>query len=197
MPESFCKTLSLLYFLLSIVFLNAQDKSISDIEKVYLHTDRNTYFMGEDLWYKAYNVRASNNLLFDNSNILYVELISADSKIIARNKTNLEMGLGYGDFQLQDSLGVKPGTYQLRAYTNWNRNFGDDFIFKKDIEIIDVFAPNDKPKTAKNIPLESKTAKKEATKPNTFQVDFFPEGGSLLENVASVVGFKAVELNLI
>ena len=195
MPESFCKTLSLLYFLLSIVFLNAQDKSISDIEKVYLHTDRNTYFMGEDLWYKAYNVRASNNLLFDNSNILYVELISADSKIIARNKTNLEMGLGHGDFQLQDSLGVKPGKYQLRAYTNWNRNFGDDFVFKKDIEIIDVFVPNDKPKTTKSIPLESKIAKKEATKPNTFQVDFFPEGGSLLENVASVVGFKAIDNN--
>ncbi|WP_200806848.1 hypothetical protein, partial [Flavobacterium flevense] len=176
--------------------VRAQDLQNSpDIEKVYLHTDRNTYFLGEDLWYKAYNVRASNNLLFDNSNILYVELISADSKIIARNKTNLEMGLGHGDFQLQDSLGVKPGTYQLRAYTNWNRNFGNDFVFKKDIEIIDVFAPNDKPKTTKNIPLESKTVKKEATKPNTFQVDYYPEGGSLLENVASVVGFKAVELN--
>ncbi|SHL61097.1 hypothetical protein SAMN05443543_10390 [Flavobacterium flevense] len=196
MPESFCKTLSLLYFLLSIVFLNAQDrKDIADIEKVYLHTDRNTYFLGEDLWYKAYNVRASNNLLFDNSNILYVELISADSKIIARNKTNLEMGLGHGDFHLTDSLGVKPGVYQLRAYTNWNRNFGDDFVFQKDIEIIDVFAPNDKLKTTKNIPLESKIAKKEATKPNLFQVDFFPEGGSLLENVVSAVGFKAVDAN--
>ena len=192
----YCRILRFLCVILTSVWSQAQDKNnIADIEKVYLHTDRSIYFMGEDLWYKAYNVRASNNLLFDNSNILYVELISADAKIIGRNKTNLEMGLGHGDFALQDSLGVKPGTYQLRAYTNWNRNFGDDFVFKKDIEIIDVFAPNDKPKTTKSIPLESKTAKKEATKPNTFQVDFFPEGGSLLENVASVVGFKGVELN--
>ena len=195
MPESFCKTLSLLYFLLSIVFLNAQEKSISDIEKAYLHTDRSTYFMGEDLWYKAYNVRASNNLLFDNSNILYVELISADSKIIARNKTNLEMGLGHGDFQLQDSLGVKPGTYQLRAYTNWNRNFGEDFVFKKDIEIIDVFESHNKSKTIQNTTTETKITKKEAVKQNPFHIDFFPEGGSLLENVTSVVGFKAVDTN--
>ncbi|RVT74939.1 hypothetical protein EOD40_12255 [Flavobacterium sufflavum] len=194
--DKYCSLTCFLFLYLSSVFLQAQDKkNISDIEKVYLHTDRSTYFIGEDLWYKAYNVRASNNLLFDNSNILYVELISADSKIIARNKTNLEMGLGYGDFQLKDSLGVKPGTYQLRAYTNWNRNFGEDFVFKKNIEIIDVFELHDKLKTLQKTPLETKIAKKEATISNTFRVDFFPEGGSLIENVASIVGFKAIDNN--
>ncbi|KJD31115.1 hypothetical protein PK35_16235, partial [Tamlana nanhaiensis] len=35
--------------------------------------------------------------------------------------------------------GVKSGHYQLQAYKNWNRNFGDDFVFTKNIEIIDVF----------------------------------------------------------
>ncbi|APA00750.1 hypothetical protein [Flavobacterium commune] len=184
------------WFVLSFGFLQAQEqKSIQNIEKVYLHTDRSTYFMGEDLWYKAYNVRASNNQLFDNSNILYVELISSDSKMIARNKTNLEMGLGHGDFQLVDSIKVKPGKYQLRAYTNWNRNFGDDFVFKKEIEVIDVFESHDKSKTTKNISVVTTNSKKEAIKQNTFKVDFFPEGGSLLENVSSVVGFKAVDVN--
>ncbi|KDN55575.1 TonB-dependent receptor [Flavobacterium seoulense] len=187
-----CFILTFLYF----VVLNAQEKNtIPDIEKIYLHTDRTTYFMGEDLWYKAYNVRASNNLLFDNSNILYVELISSDAKIIARNKTNLEMGLGHGDFHLADSVGVKPGVYQLRAYTNWNRNFGEDFVFKKEIEVIDVFESNDKSKTPKNIPVVTTNSKKEETKQNAFKVDFFPEGGSILENVSSIVGFKAVDID--
>ncbi|RVT74937.1 hypothetical protein EOD40_12245 [Flavobacterium sufflavum] len=191
-----CSLVCVFWSILSSVFLQAQDKkNISDIEKVYLHTDRSTYFVGEDLWYKAYNVSASNNLLFDNSNILYVELISPDSKIIVRNKTNLEMGLGHGDFQLQDSLGVKSGVYQLRAYTNWNRNFGDDFVFKKDIEIIDVFESNIKPNLNQSKVSESKIIKKTTPIQNTFRVDFFPEGGSLLENVASVVGFKAVDIN--
>ncbi len=193
-----CSVIRFLWVILTSVFLQAQDKSsISDIEKIYIHTDRSTYFMGEDLWYKAYNVRASNNLLFDNSNILYVELISPDSKIIARNKTNLKMGLGHGDFQLQDSLGVKPGVYQLRAYTNWNRNFREDFVFKKDIEIIDVFDSHSKPNTIQNVITENKTKTKntKASKESNFKIDFFPEGGSLLENVASVVGFKAVDTN--
>lgn len=193
-----CNLICCFLFVLSFGLLNAQHKKeIADIEKVYLHTDRSTYFVGEDLWYKAYNVRASNNILFDNSNILYVELISADAKIITRNKTNLEMGLGHGDFQLQDSLGVKPGVYQLRAYTNWNRNFGEDFVFKKEIEIIDVFEANSKPNTIQNGITDNKTKTKntKASKESNFKVDFFPEGGSLLENVASVVGFKAVDNN--
>ncbi|MBA0883078.1 hypothetical protein [Flavobacterium undicola] len=186
----------LFWFVVSIGFLQAQDKKTpTDVEKVYLHTDKSIYFIGEDLWYKAYNVRAYNNLLFDNSNILYVELISPDSKIITRNKTNIEMGLGSGDFQLTDSLGVKPGVYQLRAYTNWNRNFGDDFVFKKNIEIIDAFESNSKTNKTENVTVEMKTTVYETSKQNTFTVDFFPEGGSLLENVASVVGFKAVDSN--
>ncbi|MFL9829473.1 Plug domain-containing protein [Flavobacterium sp. ST-87] len=189
------KTLCFLLFLLSIVSFNAQDKkTIPDIEKIYLHTDRSTYFVGEDLWYKAYNVRASNNLLFDNSNILYVELISDDSKMIARNKTNLEMGLGHGDFQLVDSVGVKPGIYQLRAYTNWNRNFGEEFVFKKDIEIIDVFEEHSQSQSKHTIS-ENQTKNIRKKTQSNFKVDFFPEGGSLLENVASVVGFKAVDSN--
>ncbi|MGQ7944240.1 hypothetical protein [Flavobacterium sp. WC2509] len=183
-----------LWIVLSISFLQAQEKkTIAAIEKIYLHTDRSTYFIGEDLWYKAYAVRAYNNFLFDNSNILYVELIASDSKIIARNKTNLELGLGYGDFQLLDSLEVKPGRYQLRAYTNWNRNFGDDFVFKKDIEIINVYQPGSAPNPAKkNDNTEVINAFTSGAK-NMSKVDFFPEGGSLLENVASIVGFKAVD----
>ena len=182
------------WIVLSIGFLHAQDKkTIPNIEKVYLHTDNSRYFIGENLYYKAYNVRASNNLLFDNSNVLYVELISPDSEIIARNKTNIEIGLGRGDFQLTDSLGVKPGIYQLRAYTNWNRNFGEDFVFKKNIEIIDVFESRSKTNKTQNSATETKIVA--IGKPNNFTVDFFPEGGSLLENVASIVGFKAVDGN--
>lgn len=176
----------------SIGFLQAQDqKMIPEIEKTYLHTDNSRYFIGDNLYYKAYNIHVSNNLLFDNSNVLYVELISPDSKIIARNKTNLEIGLGHGDFQLTDSLGVKPGVYQLRAYTNWNRNFGEDFVFKKNIEIIDVFESHSKPNGSQKKSNEAVIAA--IVKPNNFRMDFFPEGGALLENVTSVVGFKAVD----
>lgn len=197
-----CCFLCFFWLLVSVGFAQGQEaKKPPTIEKIYLHTDRSKYFTGEDLWYKAYDVLAYNNVLTDNSNILYVELIAPDSRIIARNKTNIEMGLGYGDFQLSDSLGVKPGMYQIRAYTNWDRNFGEDFVFTKDIEIMDAFELHFKPESLANRPAGSAAANnssKKAVPEKTvaqqgFSVDFFPEGGSLLENVASIVGFKAVD----
>jgi hypothetical protein len=183
-----------LFFVFSVASksLYAQEKkSIPSIEKIYIHTDRSTYIIGESLWYKAYSVYAYNNILFNKSNVLYVELISPDSKIIARNKTRLEDGLAHGDFKLSDSIGFKSGVYQLRAYTNWNRNFGEDFIFKKEIEILDVFK-NTNVASQENL-LETKIVGEKSK--NAFKVQFFPEGGSLLENVSSIMAFKATDLN--
>lgn len=173
--------------------LFAQEKqAIPDIEKTYIHTDRTRYVAGESLWYKAYNVYAYNNFLFNHSNILYVELISSDSKIIARNKTKLQGGLGHGDFKLTDSAGVKPGKYQIRAYTNWNRNFEKDFVFKKDIEVLDVF--NDTAKANSAASTSNSIKEKSTTTQNQeIKLQFFPEGGSLVENVASVIAFKAID----
>ncbi|MCR8667276.1 TonB-dependent receptor [Aestuariibaculum sp. M13] len=182
-------------FVLIAGLLQAQDKTtVPNIEKVYVHTDRSCYTVGESLWYKAYSVLAYNHMLLDQSKILYVELISPNSKIIARHKTRLEQGVGHGDFKLTDSLGVKkPGVYQLRAYTNWDRNFGDDFVFKKEIEIIDVFN-DDSNKSETNKKQNQRKKTKEETEPEikqAFQFQFFPEGGNLVDGVISTVAFKA------
>ncbi|KJD34036.1 hypothetical protein PK35_04695 [Tamlana nanhaiensis] len=192
-PSKKIKKQYIIYMLLMLFFafnLSAQNqKKVPDIEKIYLHTDRDAYMLGESLWYKAYVVYAYNNLLFDKSSVLYVDLISEDNKVVLSNKTRLEQGLGNGDFILTDSLGVqKPGKYQLRAYTNWNRNFEESLIFKKNIEILDVFNYNmvDNDKSKKSAKNKSRNSIE-----NSYSVNFFPEGGSLLENVASVVAFKA------
>ncbi len=184
----------LVYIVVTTVLCAQEKKSIPEVEKTYIHTDRSCYTLGEDLWYKAYSVYAYNNLLFNHSNILYVELISPDSKIISRNKTRLEGGIGHGDFKLTDSVGVKAGTYQIRAYTNWNRNFGDDFVFKKDIEILDVFETlTDKNETSNKLKSIAKDKVDFEEALPKFSVQFFPEGGSLIENVSSIVAFKAVD----
>ena len=51
------------------------DDSVRVIEKVYLHTDRHTYYPGDDIWFKAYLIDASDRLLSDHSNNLHVEII--------------------------------------------------------------------------------------------------------------------------
>lgn len=182
-------------FLVFTSHLQAQENStIPNIEKVYVHTDRSCYTLGESIWYKAYSVLAYNHVLLDQSKILYVELISPDSKIIARNKTRLDQGLGHGDFKLSDSIGVKkPGVYQLRAYTNWDRNFGEDFVFKKEIEIIDVFKDITKPEETNKRSNQRRKSKEDLQfeTQQAFQFQFFPEGGNLIDGVISTVAFKA------
>ena len=154
------------------------EDSIKIIEKVYLHVDRDMYSPGDNIWFKGYLIDATNRLLTNHSQNLHVELISTDFKIIDSRIVKLEEGLGNGDFQLPKIM--KSGQYSLRAYTNYMRNFGDQLFFIKPITIINSST------SGKDFPDSTTIAR------NKLEVSFFPEAGSLIENVPSVVGFKAV-----
>jgi hypothetical protein len=147
-------------------------------EKTYLHTDRNYYSSGDDIWFKAYLVNAINNTPMETSACLYVELISSDAKIVDRKIVHLDKGFGNGDFQLKDS--IPGGTYKIRAYTNWMRNFDDNFVFEKEIKIYNTLGFN------------NAKAKTESAKP---EIQFFPESGSLINDVINTVAFKALDEN--
>ncbi len=159
-------------------------------EKIYIHTDRDFYATGDDIWFKAYLVNGESNHPTYSSNNLYVDLISPDAKILSREIIRIDSGMGTGDFRLTDS--IPDGIYHLKAYTNWIRNFGDNFVFDKKIIVHSVAglnpiitATDKKGKTDKNkfiIP---------AAIPNSYHINFFPEGGALVEGVAGLVGFKA------
>lgn len=152
--------------------------SLQIIEKVYLHTDRDYYYPGDDIWFKAYLINAADRSLSDQSRNLHVELITPSSEIFMSRVTRLDGGLGNGDFKLPDNL--KSGKYEIHAYTNYMRNFGDQLFFRKDITIINS-------SDTINAISDSVNYKK-----NKLEISFFPEGGSLIDNVSSVVAFKAV-----
>jgi uncharacterized protein YfaS (alpha-2-macroglobulin family) len=97
--------------------------SLQIVEKVYLHTDRNIYYPGDDIWFKAYLINAADRSLSVQSRSLHVELISPSSKIIMSRILRVEAGLGNGDFKLSGNL--ESGRYIIRAYNNYMRNFGD------------------------------------------------------------------------
>jgi hypothetical protein len=59
-----------------------RDDSLKIIEKVYVHTDRSVYYPSDNIWFKAYVVEATGNVLSDYSKNLHVELISPASIII-------------------------------------------------------------------------------------------------------------------
>lgn len=102
-------------------------------EKVHLHMDKPYYAIGDNIWFKAYVVTAEKNELSDLSKILHVELINEKDSVKQAISLPLNLGLTWGDFALSDSL--KEGNYRIRAYTNYMRNFDEEYFFDKTITI--------------------------------------------------------------
>lgn len=103
-------------------------------EKLYVQTDKPHYTTGDTIRFKAYLVNADYLLPAKRTGLLYVELDDHAGKFVKRMMVPVTTGMAWGDIVL-DEVNVPNGTYTLRAYTNWMRNFGEDYIFKKDIYI--------------------------------------------------------------
>ncbi|MEO6520294.1 MAG: carboxypeptidase-like regulatory domain-containing protein [Mucilaginibacter sp.] len=101
------------------------------IEKVYLQLDKPYYAVGDTIWFKAYLFDASFLSSSKKSSLLYVEVESEDSHaVLKRISLPMAAGLSWGDIALTEKS-FPEGGYILRAYTNWMRNFGADYVFEK------------------------------------------------------------------
>lgn len=146
-------------------------------EKIYVHIDRSQYFSGETIWLKSYLTEGPNHEASQLSSTIYVELINESGKIVEQIKQHVQNGSAAGSIILPDT--VRAGNYVVRAYTNWMRNFSDDYFFYRSITISDY---ND-------------IASKEDDRKNVISLQFFPEGGDLVNGIGSRVGFKAIDEN--
>src|ERR1700761_1169070 len=102
-----------------VAALNNKSKH-QNIEKLYVQLDRSWYKHGDTLWYKAYllNRNLSASL---QSGLIYIELINDSSRVVKRQMIKANGGVAAGDIEIKRKF--IPGTYTLRAYTNWMRNF--------------------------------------------------------------------------
>ena len=98
-------------------------------EKVYLHTDRSYYAIGDTLWFKGYVTIGSHHQLSAKSGALYVELISPKDSVMQMLKLPVTAGMVKGNFIFSPDR--QEGNYRLRAYTQWMRNAGPDYFYDK------------------------------------------------------------------
>ena len=159
-------------------------------EKAYLHLDRPVYGTGETIWFSAYVVDAAQHQLDSLSQVLHVDLLSPEKRVVARRTLRLKGGRSSGDLLIADTLA--PGTYVLRAYTNWMRNAGDEFVYSRRLSIwpASPIGPQEALVPTAPTTLAGKARAAAAARPD---VQFFAEGGDLIEGLPAVVAFKAMD----
>ena len=146
-------TRKLLYtalLLLVAFFARADEKSLDTLvlkslnvsqmlpqERVYLHFDNSGYYLGETMWFKAYCVGGNGTtIVAPQSKVLYVELCAPEGYVIETKKYKLdEKGCCHGEFELKPSL--LSGYYEVRAYTRYMLNWGDDAVVSRVFPVFD------------------------------------------------------------
>ena len=185
----------LLVFAVIVSFTNYQ-KSFSDLvseklqnyadndwpEKVYVHTDKPYYSLGDDIWFSGYLVNGIIHTKSTKSSVVHVELIDANDSIVDSKKLFTDDIAFSGDFKIAEDW--KEGAYLLRAYTNYMRNGSSEYFFQKELSIFHLEESNDA-----EVVGETKGAAIDYTveKPD---LQFYPEGGHLVENLRNKVAIK-------
>ncbi len=153
-------------------------------EKVYLHTDKHFYSAGETIWIKSYLINATTHQPTTKSNYVYVELLDSAMRMKQRVKLRRDGAGAFGMIRL--AADYRPGEYTLRAYTSWMQNAGKEFFFHKRISLGNLI--DTRPASTATKPDTQEPAKN----PDDFEVQFFPESGSLVAGGIQTVGFKAL-----
>lgn len=158
-------------------------------QKAYMHTDKTDYFVGENIWLKAYLVSARTHIPDTSSTNLFVEFINTRNEVVDFNIFRLKGGFSDGFIQLPDSL--PGGNYQIKAYTNWMNNFSKDFFFFKNIYVHNLDEKNYV--TRNDIRRNERFNVTLKGKQEDMQFAFFPEGGTLVAGLENRVAFKAAD----
>jgi hypothetical protein len=147
-------------------------------ERLFVITDRNIYFTGENIWIKIICTESIYNMPVDLSRVVYYELLTVDNNPVSRHETGLKGGFGSGCITLPESLA--PGNYMIRAYTNWMKNFGYGSFFEKRVIIINPDAEV----------LFRKTQVKGQT---AITAGFFPESGRIIRNLENHIIMRVTD----
>ncbi|ARK12580.1 hypothetical protein A6C57_20815 [Fibrella sp. ES10-3-2-2] len=145
-------------------------------EKLFVHTDRSFYVSGERLWFRLFCVDGTQHRPLDLSKVAYLELLDKDQKAVVQTKVALDSSRGMGSILLPTSL--LSGNYALRAYTQWMKTTSPDFLFEKAVTIVNPFRRLGLPQPVDSL---------------TYDAQFFPEGGHLVDGLPAKVAFKVVD----
>lgn len=186
-------------------------------EKVFLHTDREVYNIGDTIWFRGYLENVAPQAEYAPCNYLYVELFSAQwertFQLSRQEKTRLRQrvkikrgsdGTFTGCLPLTEDL--NSGVATLRAYSYWMLNGNPQYLYTKDIEIRNpmkdefvsdlLIAEYTDQRTYDELgirnPFRKELGARTGKKETAVDLQFLPESGRYLPGRRSVLAVKAV-----
>ena len=173
-------------------------------ERVYLHFDNNCYFLTENMWFKAYITSGAENAPTTLSKVLYVELVAPEGYVVRTNKYRIgEDGTCNGMFKLDELL--LSGYYEVRAYTRYMLNWGDEAIFSRVFPVFDKVSNGDwgfrnmldrrraflvDVETDSSITGLDRDIEWVTSNLPEINLKFFPESGHLVNGIESTVAYE-------
>ena len=149
-------------------------QSSHHLEKIYINHDKPFYLLGDTIWCQAVFVDGRTHQFFDASPIVHVDLLNDDGEILKNYLLKIDQGLA--SFEIPTSYSDEAGNYLLRAYTQYQRNFSQAYLFQKSITVF-----------SDSLDYKSENLDDQA---KDIVVQFFPEGGELVRGLNNKVAVK-------
>jgi TonB-dependent SusC/RagA subfamily outer membrane receptor len=108
-------------------------------EKIYVQTDKPFYEPSDVIWLKAYLLDGATHTPTAASGVVYVDFINPKGSVEKQLILPISKGEAKGNLLLDENLAG--GLYKLRAYTLYMKNFGQNEVFEKQIQVQKVLTP--------------------------------------------------------
>ena len=152
-------------------------------EKMYLQFDRSVYFPGETVWFKACIFEGNYPSLI--SKTVYAELADPNGKVLQRVTLPIINSAAAGSFEIPANAS---GQLFVRSYTKWMLNFDSSLLCTKSLSIISSTAFSGDPSVSSQEKINSLRGIPTAA------LQFFPEGGDLIQGIESRLAFKSMDI---
>ncbi len=154
----------------------ANSDQILPLTKLYVHFDKDYYFIKDDVWLKIYLIDGvSHKRIAGNQNVT-LDVLNEEGKVVLSKMYLISDGLAAGNFVIPPN--IAPGKYMIRVYTDYSIKIGDEGIFYKPLTFAEVknYAGLDEPK--------------EELIRKVSELVLLPEGGFMLTGEQNIVAFK-------
>ncbi len=159
-------------------------------QKVYLQLDKDEYYAGDRIWFKAYVLDADSHMPDTIGTTLFIDIFNTNKGLLEKKTLKVDYGYSHGDFYLNDSL--PEGNYSIRAYTSWMLNFDREFVFEQRFFVSNPI--EEKIISRAEARVNRKYNRELKKRQDQFKTEFYPEGGQIIEGIPNRIAFFSSNL---